>query len=281
MVISSLKAATWHIPKSILAVFGVIWLVIEAWNGLSDVTLGMDFTTLAVISILVGITWTIVDGYFIAGFLRNSISLSSRTYDTKIEVIFGDIFKQQGYLGIAVNDFFDSIVDDRHVSSRSLHGLMLQRYWPGNVGDWDQQIDADLSEVSRWVEQRTSGKGKRYPIGTTAFVRTEGKNFLCVALSRTNIENQEAKAELGDVYSAVRALLTRARSVCANEVLCIPLFGSGLSRVGISSTALLYLILTVVIEESKANKVTDVIRIVLPKVKSETINLQSLKKDWS
>ena len=72
-----------------------------------------------------------------------------------------------------------------------------------------------------------------------------------------------------------------ARSVCADEPLNIPLMGSGLSRVGIKGNILIHLILTAIIEETKINKVTSEIRIVLPEDKASEICLNTLQKDWS
>ena len=57
--------------------------------------------------------------------------------------------------------------------------------------------------------------------------------------------------------------------------------GSGLSRVGIKNNILVDLILTAIFEETKNNKVTSEIRIVLPKEKASEINLGSLQKEWS
>ena len=50
---------------------------------------------------------------------------------------------------------------------------------------------------------------------------------------------------------------------------------------GIKNNILVDLILAAIFEETKNNKVTSEIRIVLPKEKSSEINLASLQKDWS
>ena len=149
------------------------------------------------------------------------------------------------------------------------------------MDDWNQQVEEQLSGISCFPEERNMGKQCRYAIGTTVAVKKDGNKFLCVALSRTDISNQETKASSSDLHQAVRGILRKARSVCGDETLSIPLMGSGLSRIGIKNNILVDLILTAIFEETKNNKVTSEIRIVLPNEKESEINFASLKKDWS
>lgn len=76
-------------------------------------------------------------------------------------------------------------------------------------------------------------------------------------------------------------MLSKARSVCAEQPLIVPLMGSGLSRVGIKSSILINIILAVLFEETKRSKITDSIVLVLPKDKLNEINLGAVVRDWS
>jgi len=259
----------------------MFWLIIEPIIGLTGKSIDLTYWQLFGWSAAFGIIWLIIDGIWFSGFLKHSIEIKSNGFDTRIVIKFGDIFQEEGWRAIAVNDFFDSIVDDRFVSSKSLHGILLQKYWAGNIDDWNRQVDQQLTDTPFSSEDRSEGNQKRFTLGTTAAVRKDGNKFLCVALSRTDISNQEAKASSSDLHQAVRGLLQKARSVCGDEPLSIPLMGSGLSRVGIKNNILVDLILTAIFEETKNNKVTSEIRIVLPKDKASEINLASLQKDWS
>jgi len=281
MTLTSIKTAAWYYPRSVFATLGLFWLVIEPIIGLTGKSIDLTYWQLFGWSAVFGIIWLIFDGLWFSGFLKQSIEIKSNGFDTRIVIKFGDIFQEEGWQAIAVNDFFDSIVDDRFVSSKSLHGILLQKYWAGNIDDWNRQVDQQLTDTPFSSEDRSEGNQKRFTLGTTAAVRKDGNKFLCVALSRTDISNQEAKASSSDLHQAVRGLLQKARSVCGDEPLSIPLMGSGLSRVGIKNNILVDLILTAIFEETKNNKVTSEIRIVLPKDKASEINLASLQKDWS
>lgn len=281
MTLTVLKTAAWYYPRSVFATLGMFWLIIEPIIGLTGKSIDLTYWQLFGWSAAFGIIWLIIDGIWFSGFLKHSIEIKSNGFDTRIVIKFGDIFQEEGWRAIAVNDFFDSIVDDRFVSSKSLHGILLQKYWAGNIDDWNRQVDQQLTDTPFSSEDRSEGNQKRFTLGTTAAVRKDGNKFLCVALSRTDISNQEAKASSSDLHQAVRGLLQKARSVCGDEPLSIPLMGSGLSRVGIKNNILVDLILTAIFEETKNNKVTSEIRIVLPKDKASEINLASLQKDWS
>src|SRR5690554_3636916 len=281
MTLTALKTAAWYYPRSVFATLGMFWLIIEPIIGLTGKSIDLTYWQLFGWSAAFGIIWLIIDGIWFSGFLKHSIEIKSNGFDTRIVIKFGDIFQEEGWRAIAVNDFFDSIVDDRFVSSKSLHGILLQKYWAGNIDDWNRQVDQQLTDTPFSSEDRSEGNQKRFTLGTTAAVRKDGNKFLCVALSRTDISNQEAKASSSDLHQAVRGLLQKARSVCGGEPLSIPLMGSGLSRVGIKNNILVDLILTAIFEETKNNKVTSEIRIVLPKDKASEINLASLQKDWS
>ena len=281
MTLTALKTAAWYYPRSVFATLGMFWLIIEPIIGLTGKSIDLTYWQLFGWSAAFGIIWLIIDGIWFSGFLKHSIEIKSNGFDTRIVIKFGDIFQEEGWRAIAVNDFFDSIVDDRFVSSKSLHGILLQKYWAGNIDDWNRQVDQQLTDTPFSSEDRSEGNQKRFTLGTTAAFRKDGNKFLCVALSRTDISNQEAKASSSDLHQAVRGLLQKARSVCGDEPLSIPLMGSGLSRVGIKNNILVDLILTAIFEETKNNKVTSEIRIVLPKDKASEINLASLQKDWS
>ena len=79
---------------------------------------------------------------------------------------------------------------------------------------------------------------------------------------------------------AIRGMLQRARAVCSNEPLYIPLMGSGLARVGIKNAILVDLILAAIFEESQQSKVTESISIILRDEKYSEVNLGAISRDW-
>lgn len=267
--------------KIYLSSLGTIWLFVEIYNELMPQKINCSVWTPLIFALLIAIIWFLLDGFFFNGFLKKTIVLTSNAFDTKIIIKFGDLFKQDGWKAIPVNDFFDSTVDERHVSPKSLHGIVLQKFWRNHIEDWDQQVSSSLSD-SEFIDNisRSSGKSKKYKIGATAITKKNNECFLCVALSKTDISTLQASASPCELYQSIIGLLKKSREVCSGSPLNIPLFGGGLSRTGIKTNIIVNVILIAIFEESKKCKITDEIRIILPKNRKEDIYLSNILKDW-
>jgi len=161
--------------QSLLGGIGLVWLFLEAYYGLGPTDAHkLGFLPFLCIGLVVGGVWFGIDGFVVAGFLRRSVEITSNAIDATITIIFGDLFAQDGCKVVSVNDFFDSAVDDRHVASKSLHGLMLTRCWARSKANWDDQVERELAGIppTEDVARPSPGKPKRYAIGTTASVVT-------------------------------------------------------------------------------------------------------------
>lgn len=270
----------WKYILSFFSALGLIWLIIESYIGLEGNNSNISYYTFLKIAVTAGTIWFLIDGIIITGFLKSKISIPLGKSDTIVEILYGDLFRQEGWKAIGVNDFFDSIVDDKHIANNSLHGFMLNKYWDGKIVDWDNQISNCLLSSNSKSVNRISGKLERFPIGTTADVVQEGNKFLCVALTTTDVDSLQTKADSKDLIVSVKGVLNKARTVCANDPLNFPLMGSGLSRIGIHPSILVDLMLTAILEETKINKVTGIVRIVLPPNTCKDINLFQIEKDW-
>ncbi len=275
------KTILLNLLYSFFTSLGVVWMLFEAYMSFTEKTSIVTYWQYVFISATVGLMWVLIDGFFKTGYLKTTTTIKSNGFDTNITVKFGDLFKEDGWKAIAVNDFFDSQVDEKHIASNTLHGYTLQTYWGGNIDDWDQQVTSDLSSLTSKTKRRASGKRELYSVGTTAIAKKDEMKMLFVALTHTDINSLETKSDTVDLNHALRGLLRKARTVCANEPLNIPLMGSGLSRIGIKNNILVDLILTAIFEETKQSKITNEIRIILPSEEINEISLHHIQKDWS
>lgn len=266
--------------RSILGSFGAIFLSLEAYEVLTDGNVSMPFLLFFVLGIVPGVVVFLVDGLYVDGFLRHEVIIPNPGSDTKISVKFGDLLARDGWKAVGTNDFFDSVVDEDLVSSKSLHGHVLTKYWPNNRDDWERQVSASLRSKAGERESRSKGNRLRYPIGTTVRACTEHQKFLFVALGRADPNTNVTQANAEMLICAVRGLVAEARAACSMEPLSIPLMGSGLSRVGIKDSVLIDLIITAILEESRLGKVTERINIILPESKARNINLKNHIRNW-
>ena len=207
------------------------------------------------------------------------VTIRLKNTNTAIEVVFGDIFTQDGHRVIPVNEYFDSEIGDL-VSPTSLHGKFIQKILGGRSQIFDELVDNGLSDVPHELTERKKGKNKKFPIGTTLVDNSRSTKYFLVALSRTDIETLKAKADVPELWQALKGLWNKVRIEAGGSPINLPLIGSGLSAVGLPPQQLLQIIIISVLNETKKTEITKEIRIVLLEDVFEYVDLDLIKKDW-
>ena len=270
-----------HLTQFLLMVTGALFLGVESYEVIGNKDLSFSWLAFVISCLALSVLLWITHGFWIDGYLKDSVTIKSNVIDPPVSIEFGDLLQKDGWKAIGANDFFDSQVDEIIISSNTLHGKVLQDYWQSATDNWDQAVEIELEQIKASTEERQRGKGLRYPIGTTvSAIASDGSKFFFVALGKTALVDGTTKANAEDIILAVRGLLKKARARCSNEPLYIPLLGSGLARTGMKEHLLLQLILIGIVEELKVAKVTSQITIVLPKHLRNTINLGSINTHW-
>lgn len=199
---------------------------------------------------------------------------------TCIEIVFADLFAQDGIRAIAVNEYFDSKIG-KPVSPNSLHGLLITKCFGGHPQPFDDQLISELAAYSSNPEpSKVEGKNVKYEIGATAMVRANNDQFLLYALTHTDPATCKASADVTMLWNAVNSLWKRARNECNSLPLNVPLVGSGLSGLGLPTRDLLNLIVLSAITETKAREITKRIRIVLHRDRFDDLDLRDVKSYW-
>ena len=199
--------------------------------------------------------------------------------NTTIEILFGDLFTQDGVRAIAVSEFFESKLG-KPVSDRSLHGIFLKRCFGGHPESYDKQIEEQLWNTEGTEVSKSEGKTKCYPIGTTAIVNVDQDRYLLFAFTKADPETCKAYTDVTMMWVALSRLWERARIEVGGEPLNVPLVGSGLSGLGLPTRDLLNLIILSAITETKAQQITTRIRIVLRRDRFEALDLREVKSHW-
>lgn len=255
------------------AAFSVLWTLTEGvTHFLPGVTIegGYALTIIILVSIGFGLNryWK-----------PSSIVIKVKTTNTKIEVLFGDLFSQTGVRGISVTEFFESELG-APVSETSLHGLFLKKCFGGGVKNFDKQLKDQLKDVEFEDTQKAIGKKRKFPIGTTALINVDGDKYICVAIAVADLATCKAKSDVTNMWVAMHGLWQRARNEAGGHPLNVPLIGSGLSGIGLPARDLLNLIILSAITETKANRITEVIRIILHPDRFEELDLRDVKQHW-
>ncbi len=209
----------------------------------------------------------------------SGIKIKVANSDTKIEVLFGDLFAQDGIRAIAVNEFFDSALG-KPVSEKSLHGLFLNKCFGGYPQPFDKQVDEQLANEPHEVVLRAEGKTKKYKIGATAMLNAEKDRYLAFALTHTDVSTCMATADVTMMWIALHHVWQRARAECGGSSLNLPLVGGGLAKIGLPTRDLLNLIILAAITETKEKVITQRIRIVLHRDRFEDLDLRDVETHW-
>ena len=200
--------------------------------------------------------------------------------NTCIEILFGDLFQQDGLRAVAVNEFFDTEVG-KPVSPKSLHGMFIQKCFGGRPESLDVLLATDLAHVASHTNTaKLAGKVECYPIGTTAMVPVNEERYILFAFAKTEAATCKAYSNVEYMSKSLHKLWERARIESGGYPVNVPLVGSGLSGMGLPTRDLLNLIVLSAITETKTREITQVIRVVLHQSRFKDVDLRDFKVRW-
>lgn len=186
--------------------FSVLWTITEAsfhfseWASLK----GWKWVTIMCVA---SVVYAFVSRWQVAKVVF-PVSRSNVT----IEVAFGDIFECDGMSAIPVSEFFDSEFGPP-VSPNSLHGIFINKCFGGHPQAFDAQVDTQLAGVNATQVAKIKGKTACYPIGTTAVLGANGKNYLAFALTHADPLTCKASANVPQMFAALSGLWRHARTI--------------------------------------------------------------------
>lgn len=263
----------WKVISHSFVAFSVMWTLTEGLNYFVPGIQIKGLVALGVI-ILISISYALKQVW-----KPSKIEIKVSNSNTTIEVVFGDLFQQDGIRAIAVNEFFDSKLG-RPVSDKSLHGLFLKKCFGAQPESFDKQVNAQLKGIERSEVDKVEGKTKRFPIGSSALITVDQDRYLAFAFAKTDPETCKAYSDVTMMWVALHQMWQRARIESNGNALNVPLVGSGLSGLGLPTRDLLNLIILSAITETKSKQVTGRIRIVLHRDRFEDLDLRDVKQHW-
>lgn len=263
----------WKVISHSFVAFSVMWTLTD---GLTHFVPGIQIKGLFALGviILISISYALKQVW-----KPSKIEIKVSNSNTTIEVVFGDLFQQDGIRAIAVNEFFDSKLG-RPVSDKSLHGIFLKKCFGGHPEPFDKQVNAQLKGIESNEVEKVEGKTRSYPIGSSVLITVDQDRYLAFAFAKTDPETCKAYSDVTMMWVALHQLWQRGRIESSGSALNLPLVGSGLSGLGLPTRDLLNLIILSAITETKAKQVTHKIRIVLHRDRFEELDLRDVKQHW-
>lgn len=159
--------------------------------------------------------------------------------NTKVRIQEGNIFElldkkpenRKGEISIiAVNDYYDTIVDDRIIAKKTLHGQYIDRIvQDGKLEKLEHTIETDeiLNKEGNCVEvpERVKGRKKKYPIGSVV----EFESYVLAAFTKFN-ENNKAYLSAEEYTGFWMRFWENIDEIYAGRTINIPLIGAGIAR---------------------------------------------------
>lgn len=148
---------------------------------------------------------------------------------TTVSVKSGDIFREEGLKAIAFNEYFDTVVDNKLISDRSLNGIYLNTKLNGTIQELDAEIEHHSFEDGEILHRgvsRTAGKSVRFKLGTI-FIKDE---FLLTAMSKFDSSNR-AYLTMPEYLEFLINFWDRVNKIYGQRSVVTPIFGSGITRI--------------------------------------------------
>lgn len=159
--------------------------------------------------------------------------------NTRVTIERGDIWElikkdpkeRNGEISvIAVNDYYDNIVDDRIVAEQSLHGQYIKKLLAdGKLAKFDRVVASDeiLNRDENWEEvpERKSGKTVRYSIGSVV----EFESYVLAAFTKFD-DNNKACLSAEEYTGFWMRFWENIDEIYAGRTINIPLIGAGITR---------------------------------------------------
>lgn len=226
---------------------------------------------LAIISII----WYIALWLYVSNWKSIDIKIESTT----ISIITGDIFEQEGLKVIAFNEYFDTQVDDKVISKKSLNGIFIDTIVGSDLEKLDKHIKEYDFRDENILEKNTSriaGKEQKYRIGTICVY----DDYLLTAFSKFNERNQ-AYLTMPEYLEFLIKFWDEINVVYAQKSVSVTIFGSGITRIkehrNISDEELLKIMLWTFRVSETRFKYPAKLTIVIHKDKIDQINLFEIK----
>lgn len=203
--------------------------------------------------------------------------------NTELTVEEADLFSGSDIILIPVNEYFDVHVGDGVVDPNSIHGRFINEIWRGDAEDlYQTYIRTSLARVpNMFIETVDRGRwychGDKYKLGSCVDVQCNGKTYVLFAL--THFDNQNhAYLTRTEYHDVLISLMRHVSGICESKTVCMPLFGTGLSRLQSKTIQILHYMIDCLRFECYRMNLLGGLRIRIRSLDDAGIDLNSIKE---
>lgn len=194
----------------------------------------------------------VISYFIIALYQTKSKKVSLLINNTKVNILFGDIFSRDGIKVIAFNEYFDTIVDNKIINHASLNGQVLDK---GLIDKkiFDESVISDITlRKSTINEERQLGKKQKYYLGQ---IHKYNDEYFALAFTRFN-EKNEANLYTNEYSCCLLEMWRQLNTHYAQLTINIPLLGDGITRILDNTSITKQELLEIMLETLKISKMT-------------------------
>lgn len=247
----------------VMLVFGTIWLLIEFPSSV-NISIKAFFDRLGNSTLLYSLFISLACGIYCI-WPKKKLFKKFSASNTSIELIVGDIFKQEGNFAISSSNFYDTNFD---IANLSLKSQLINKCFSSDTAHIDRLIEQSLDEqqiIGVIDAQKISGKNLKYPIGTVVKLSQNNRFIFTLVISELIFEGTRKHTlsnpeMLNDALNKFWAFLKTEGRI---KPISVPVFGSGLARINLSYKLLVQSIILSFVTFSKTTRITEKLTIVV------------------
>lgn len=224
--------------KSVLAIFGSIYLLIEFADFFSIYTRDEYASYAWIIVIIVSFAISIIYRRPIG-----SVQIRVPNKDYQIEVRVGDLFDSTGAVVISTNTDFEADVAGGKIDPSSLQGQFTQKYFAGAQDELVDQLSKELAAHG----------DPPFSMGTVVPIQSHGQVFYFCAMAKMG-DGGNASTTLHQIGRALNGLWEHLQASGDLQELSMPLMGKGRGRITDNHERVIEQIVGSFVEASQRNQ---------------------------
>lgn len=250
-----------------LAGFGTIWLFIEFASALfnpSKVFFENYNWWVLSLSIAASITFS-----FWYTWPTTKITRKFKSSNTEICIKTGDLFSQPHNIVVTSSDYFDTTIPQG--TKVSLKAQMIDKFFSNNIQTLDNLIQKSLQDQGINGIYNSSKKGKKlkFPIGSTAIIPIQQNRIFITILAELSFINntKHISSDPEKLNISLTQLWKCVRAEGRMKEVSLPVLGTGLSGINLSSLMIIESIILSYAIHSKSKRICDKLTIMIPENK--------------
>lgn len=212
--------------KSILSVFGGLWLLIEILAFFGQETWSNNIRSIWWVFAIIGLIIIIYRNW-----PKSFFTFKVHNRDVSVSIKIGDIFKIDGALIVPINNRLDCENNGIVKKSSSILRYFIDNAYEKTAAHLNTDICQQLEDNSEWYDKFVeSDNPKTYKVGTVVPVFRSDKQYYLLCSSTLN-EQGRSKTTVDDLRLSLNELWAYLTHNGSKDNLIIPILGTGRGRI--------------------------------------------------